>query len=77
MKSLYIAGVFPVLLGACSTTPSTLPDVSSLSEVAAPNVPARQTVSRPVLVGFERREPTGPQSWRKLNDEQTVTGGHS
>lgn len=77
MKMLYIAGVFPVVLGACATPPPTLPDVSSLAAVAQPVVPKRQTFHQAVIRDFERREPTDPKSWRQLNDDQTTSGGHS
>lgn len=77
MKILYFAGVLPVILGACSTAPTTLPDVSSLSAVAHPNVPSRLTLHQSVIRDFERREPTDPKPWRKLNDDQSTAGGHS
>lgn len=77
MKMLYFAGVLPLVLGACATTPTTLPDVSSLAVIAQPTVPDRQTRHQAVIRDFERREPTNPKSWRQLNDDQTTSGGHS
>ena len=71
MKLSYLAGVFPVVLGACSTTPTPLPDVTSLTYVAQPiSVPKLNTHHHSVIQDFERREPTDPKPWRKLNDDQ-------
>lgn len=76
MKSSYLAGVIPVVLSACSTTTTTLPDVSSLTFVTQPiSVPKLQTHHHSVIRDFERREPTEPKPWRKLNDEQSTENG--
>lgn len=76
MKISYLTGIIPVILGACSTTPTKLPDVSSLTYVTQPiSVPKLQTHHHPVIRDFERREPTEPKPWRKLNDEQTTENG--
>lgn len=63
MKILYLAGVFPVVLGACSPTPAALPDVASLSATAVPTAPLHKTHHHNVIQGFEPRIPTEPKPW--------------
>jgi hypothetical protein len=76
MKIFAFAVVISAILGACSTTPTTLPDVSTITFVTEANsVPKPQTLHHPVITNFERREPTGPKPWRKLNDDQSPANG--
>ena len=76
MKILYLTCLFPVVLCSCSTTPTPLPDVSSLTFVAQPvSVPKLNTHHHAVIQDFERREPTDPKPWRKLNDDQAPENG--
>lgn len=69
MKTIYLAGVFPVVLGACSPTPATLPNFTSLSAAAMPTAPRHKTHHHNVIQNFESRKPTEPKPWLLINGE--------
>lgn len=75
MKISLFAGCFPVLLGACSTTPTPLPDIAALQASTVPNAAIVQPQGRSVLQGYEHRDVTDPKPWRELNDLQAPGEG--
>ncbi|MFY0311581.1 hypothetical protein ACFMBG_16950 [Leisingera sp. D0M16] len=70
MKSLFLAGAGALLLGACARTPAELPDTAALQNAAAPSGPYRSLNYQSPLKGFENYEPSGPASWRGVNEQQ-------
>ena len=71
MKIRMLLGASPLLLAACSTEPTPLPNVEpQLAVAAAASVPA-DTGYRDPFAGFQNRQPTSPGPWRALNDAQT------
>ncbi|MDC0659799.1 hypothetical protein N6L27_17505 [Leisingera sp. SS27] len=70
MKYLLLAGAGTLLLGACANSPALLPDAAALQKAAAPTGPYRSLNYRSPFSGFESHEPSGPASWRKVNEQQ-------
>ncbi|MBQ4825666.1 MULTISPECIES: hypothetical protein [unclassified Leisingera] len=70
MKSPFLAGACALLLGACAADPAALPDTAALQRVAAQSGPYRTLNYQSPLSGYERQEPSGPVSWRGVNDQQ-------
>ncbi len=71
MKIPFLAGACSLLLAACSSSPSALPETATLERVAAQSGPYRTLGYQSPFVGFERHEPLGPAPWRSINDAQT------
>lgn len=70
MKSQILSGACALALGACASTPSALPDTTSLQEASLPGEVSRVRQQDP-LAGYTYRGPTGPRDWREVNREQT------
>lgn len=70
MKSLFLAGTSALLLGACAKSPAALPDTAALQSAAALSGPYRSLNYQSPLKGFENYEPSGPASWRGVNEQQ-------
>ena len=75
MKTTLIVGCIPIILVACSPTPTPLPDVTALSQPASLDAPHRHVQYRPVVQDYEHRDATDPQAWRKSNEEQNSGWG--
>lgn len=75
MKTTFIVGCVPIILGACSTTPTPLPSVAALAKPATIEAPHAHVQYRPVIQDYEHRDATDPQSWRKSNEEQNSGWG--
>ncbi|MBQ4826989.1 hypothetical protein J4729_20935 [Leisingera sp. HS039] len=70
MKSFFLAGAGALLLGACAKAPAALPDTAALQSAAAQSGPYRTMNYQSPLAGFETYEPSGPASWRGVNEQQ-------
>ena len=70
MKTTLIVGCIPIILVACTTTPTPLPDITAISQSASLDAPHRHVQYRPVIQDYEHRDATDPQDWRKSNEEQ-------
>ncbi|WP_291730447.1 MULTISPECIES: hypothetical protein [unclassified Leisingera] len=70
MKSLFLAGAGALLLGACASNPAALPETAALERAAAQSGPYRTLNYQSPLAGFENNEPSGPGSWRGVNEQQ-------
>ncbi|MCR8825280.1 hypothetical protein [Pseudosulfitobacter koreensis] len=70
MKIHLLAGAVALVLGACSSAPTPLPDVAALTAPTDRNIisPVRHTDP---LAGYTQRAPTGPRDWRAVNQEQS------
>jgi ABC-type oligopeptide transport system substrate-binding subunit len=71
MKTSLLAGASALLLGACAMAPAALPETEALNRVAAQSGPYRALGYQSPFAGFEPHAPTGPASWRAVNDAQT------
>lgn len=74
MKSIFLAGAGALLLGACAGTPSALPETAALERASNLSGPYRTRAYQDPFRGFERHQPSGPGSWRGVNEQQQ--GGH-
>lgn len=74
MKSYFLAGAGALLLGACAGTPSALPETAALERASQPSGPYRTLAYEDPFRGYERHKPSGPGSWRGVNEQQQ--GGH-
>lgn len=69
--------MFSKLLAACglfalaSCAPARLPELSALEAPANPDLGLRPAATRSIIDGYTHREPQDPQSWRKLNADQS------
>lgn len=70
MKSLFLAGAGALLLGACARTPAALPETAALQNPAVSSGPYRTLAYQDPFRGFERHQPSGPASWRGVNEQQ-------
>ncbi|TMM51701.1 hypothetical protein [Sulfitobacter sabulilitoris] len=75
MKPILFAGALPLLLGACASTPTPLPDVAGLQAPAFDQGAVTPVAYRNPLEGFENRAVTGPEDWRRLNQRQAPGQG--
>ena len=73
MKSVFLAGAGALLLGACAGDPAALPETAALQRVAAQSGPYRTLNYQSPLAGFQNYRPSGPRSWRGVNDQQRGT----
>ncbi|ASM71559.1 MULTISPECIES: hypothetical protein [Roseobacteraceae] len=69
MKIHLLAGAIALALGACSSAPTPLPDVATLTAPTDRNITSSVRHTDP-LAGFFPRSPTGPRDWRTVNQEQ-------
>jgi starvation-inducible outer membrane lipoprotein len=70
MKIRMLLGASALVLGACSTEPTPLPNVETQLAVAAAASVRSNPGYRDPFAGFQNRQPTGPHPWRALNDAQ-------
>lgn len=70
MKLSLFAGGFALVLGACATAPTPLPDVTAQTAAADRAVLSPVRHADP-LAGYVKRAPTGPRDWRTVNQEQS------
>lgn len=72
MKIHLLAGAMPLLAGACTASPTPLPDIAALQAPAAQTVPNRATAYRNPIADFTARPVVEPAPWRSLNDSQST-----
>jgi hypothetical protein len=65
MKLPLFAALAPLFSAGCAATLP--PDALSLSADSA--IEVRPSSYSPVVVGYNHREPTDPESWRGVNDQ--------
>lgn len=72
-----ITGVLSLfmLTGCLAETTSGPTDISSLRSPIEPTQEIRHQPQGNIIGDYNRRMPTGPGDWRKLNDDQTVGHG--
>ncbi len=75
MKPMFIMGCLAFALAACSEPPSKLNRIAALQAPVAPQKSVRPVQYKPVIQGYEHRDPTDPQDWRKSNEEQNSGWG--
>ncbi|SFU10311.1 hypothetical protein [Sedimentitalea nanhaiensis] len=71
MKIPVLLGASVLALGACSPEPTPLPDISAQQTVAIPSITSANVGYQPPFAGFQNHSPTGPVSWRGVNDAQS------
>ncbi|PZX11782.1 hypothetical protein LX81_03859 [Palleronia aestuarii] len=76
MKSYLLAGAMPLLAGACTASPTPLPDIAALQAPATQAVPGRTTAYRDPIGDFTARPVVEPAPWRSLNDSQSTGEGN-
>lgn len=76
MKIHLLAGAMPLLAGACTASPTPLPDIATLRAPAAQSVPSRATAYRDPIRDFTARPVVEPAPWRSLNDSQSTAEGN-
>lgn len=64
------AGLLPVALAACGTTPASLPDTAYIVAPASQAVAGRQTGYSDPLRNYTPRPVTDPSDWRQSNRSQ-------
>lgn len=69
MKSQILSGACALALGACASTPSSLPDTAALQAVSTLGVVTSLRQQDP-FAGYTYRAPTEPRDWREVNQEQ-------
>jgi hypothetical protein len=70
MYKLVFGGALPLLLSACASASTVLPDVTSQQAVTSPTITSPASYQAP-LEGFTYRAPTRPLDWRTVNEQQT------
>jgi hypothetical protein len=70
MKSQLFSGACALALGACTATPTPLPDTTALKVISAPDASGPLRAQDP-FAGYTYRAPTGPRPWLEVNQEQT------
>ncbi len=70
MKSQLLGGACALALGACASTPTPLPDTTTLQAVSRSGAFSPLRPQDP-FAEYTYRAPTGPRDWREVNKEQT------
>jgi len=70
MKIHIFTGASALALGACTQSPTPLPDVTAHQGATNTAISSPLRYSDP-LAGYTYRGPTGPRDWRSVNQEQT------
>lgn len=73
MKKLMFVVSMAAILGGCAV--SQPPEVLTKRNPADAHDNIRNSHYRPVVNNYNHREPVGPRSWRRLNDEQAPKKG--
>ena len=75
MYRLVFGGALPLLLSACASTSSRLPDVGAMSEPASASIGTGFASYTDPFEGYVNRPVTEPGNWRELNDAQSTSEG--